>query len=62
MAHWGLPDASRSIANDDDNEVNKNDDTKHPVSFVEMRLKKYFPIEKKFQISDLKKRHIKARF
>jgi hypothetical protein len=29
-----------NFINDDDNEVNKNDDTKHPVSFVEMRLRK----------------------
>jgi hypothetical protein len=29
-----------NIINDDDNEDNKNDGTKHPVSFVEMRLRK----------------------
>jgi hypothetical protein len=29
-----------NFINDDDNEVNKSDGTKHPVSFVEMRLRK----------------------
>ena len=51
-----------NFINDDDNEDNKNNDKTTPLSFVATRLRKEFPIEKRFLVSDLKKRHIKPRF
>ena len=37
---FGEQKIQSNIINDDDNEDNKNDGTKHPVSFIEMRLRK----------------------